>query len=52
MAEPAFKGGGLPGGVLIASRDGVGVKVFSAKEVEAAVRHGVVLEAAQVLLLV
>lgn len=36
---------GLPqGGVVIASGDDFGVKLFSAKEIEAAVRHGVALE--------
>lgn len=38
-----------PRGVLIASGDDFGVKEFSAKEVEALIRHGVALEAAPVL---
>lgn len=33
-----------PGGVVIASGDDFGMKLFSAKEIEAAVRHGVALE--------
>lgn len=35
-----------PGGVVIASGDNFGMKEFSAKELEVAVRHGVALEAA------
>ncbi|MCJ1347346.1 hypothetical protein MMC31_005569, partial [Peltigera leucophlebia] len=34
------------GGVLVASGDDFGMKEFSAKEVEAAIRHGVALETA------
>lgn len=35
-----------PGGVVIASGDNFGMKEFSAKELEVAIRHGVALEAA------
>lgn len=38
-----------PRGVVIAAGDDFGVKLFSAKEIEAAVRHGVALEPAPVL---
>ena len=38
-----------PGGIVIAAGDDFGVKLFSAKEIEAAVRHGVALEPAPVL---
>lgn len=37
-----------PGGVVIASEDGCGAKEISAKELEAAVRQGVALEATRV----
>lgn len=37
-----------PGGVVIASGDGYGAKEISAKELEAAVRQGVALEATPV----
>ena len=37
------------GGVVIAAGDDFIVKLFSAKEIEAAVRHGVALEPAPVL---
>lgn len=37
-----------PAEPVIASGDGFGVKEFSAKEIEAAVRHGIALEAAPV----
>lgn len=33
-----------PGGEVLASGNNFGVKLFSAKEIEAAVRHGVALE--------
>lgn len=37
-----------PRGIVIASGNNFGVKLFSAKEIEAAVRHGVALETAPV----
>lgn len=38
-----------PGGIVIASGDNSGMKKFSAKELEAAIRHGVALKATPVL---